>query len=274
MSDATITFPIFGEGFALNIPRGFSIFGFQIHFYGLILGLGLLMGAIYALKRCKEFGLTQENILDMLIYAIPLAVVVSRLYYVAFNLDRYLHDPLRIITGIRSGGLTIYGVVAGAVFGAWLCSRIKKIDFLSFIDLGAMGLLIGQAIGRWGNFVNRELFGNPTNLPWRMGLTPAGGETIYVHPTFLYESLWNTAGLILLHLYSKKVGRQYRGQLFIFYLGWYGLGRTWVEVLRDSAQNMYLFSIPINMLIAICCLVGAVAANYVLTKRARAKSET
>lgn len=272
MQDATITFPLFGEGFALDLPRWFTIFGFRVHFYGVFLGLGLVVGAIYALKRAKDFGLTQDNILDMLIWAIPMAVIVSRLYYVAFNLDIYLRDPLRIITGVRSGGLTIYGVVFGAVFGAWLCSRIKKIDFLSFIDLGAMGLLIGQAIGRWGNFFNRELFGRPTDLPWRMGLT-WNGHTMYVHPTFLYEALWNTLGLILLHTYSKKVERAYKGQLFIFYLGWYGLGRTWVELLRDPSQNMFLGAIPINLLIAVLCFVGAVAANYVLTKRARKTEE-
>ena len=268
MQNAIISFPMFG--LVLNPPSGFSVFGFEIHFYGLFLGLGLLMGAVYGLKRCQDFGLTQDNVLDMLIFAVPSAVIFSRLYYIAFDLGTYLRDPLRIITGLRTGGLTIYGVVFGAVLGAWICSRIKKIDFISFVDMGAMGLLIGQAIGRWGNFMNRELFGVPTNLPWRMGLT-WGGQTIYVHPTFLYESLWNTLGLILLHTYSKKGNRPYKGQLFIFYLGWYGLGRTWIELIRDPSQNMFLFWIPINLLIAVLCVIGAVVANYLLTKRAKAK---
>jgi len=273
MQDAMITFPLFGEGFVLDIPRFFTVFGFRVHIYGVMLGLGLLVAALYALKRAPQFGLTQDNILDYLLFVIPGAVIFSRLYFVVFNWDYYGQNPLRIITGIRSGGLTIYGVVFGAVLSAWICSRVKKIDFLSFADLGGLGLLIGQAIGRWGNFVNRELFGRPTDLPWRMGLM-AEGETIYVHPTFLYESLWNTAGFILLHIYSKKVGRKYKGQLFVFYLGWYGLGRTWVEALRDPTQNMYLGPIPINMAIAILCVVGAVVANILLTQRAnREKGE-
>jgi len=272
MQDAIITFPLFGESFALDIPRFFTIFGFRIHFYGLMLGLGLVVATIYAMKRAPEFGFTSENIFDFLIYAVPAAVIVSRLYYVAFNLDIYAREPLRIITGIRDGGLTIYGVVLGAVLGVRLCSRVKKLDFWSFVDLGAIGLLIGQAIGRWGNFINRELFGRPTDMPWRMGLT-VGEHTTYVHPTFLYESLWNTLGLILLHTYSKKVGRTYKGQLFVFYLGWYGLGRTWVEALRDPGQNMFLGPIPINMAIAVLCFVGAVVANILLTRRAGNKEE-
>jgi len=272
LQDAIITFPLLGEGFALDIPRWFTIFGFRIHFYGVILGLGLVVGAIYAMARAKDYDLTQDNVLDMLIFAVPTAIVFSRLYFVAGNLDTYLRDPLRIITGIRSGGLTIYGVVLGAVLGAWICSRVKKIDFLSFIDLGACGLLIGQAIGRWGNFVNRELFGRPTDLPWRMGLN-WGGETLYVHPTFLYEALWNTLGLVLIHLYSKKVGRKYKGQIFVFYLGWYGLGRTWVEALRDPSQNMLIGTVSLNMLIAIGCVIGAVAVNYVMMKRTKKAQE-
>jgi len=268
LQDAIITFPLFGESFILNIPRGFDIFGFRIHFYGVILGLGLLMGAIYGLRRAKDFDLTPDNILDMLLFAVPTAIVFSRLYYVAGSLDVYLRDPLRIITGVRSGGLTIYGVVLGAVLGVWVCSRIKKISFRDTMDVGALGLLIGQAIGRWGNFVNRELFGIPTDLPWRMGLN-WGGETLYVHPTFLYESIWNTIGLILLHIYTKKVGRKYKGQIFIFYLGWYGLGRTWIEAIRDPGQNMLIGTVSVNMLVAIACVIGAVIANYVMMKQTK-----
>ena len=266
MQNALISFPLFGTGFVFDIPRSFSVFGFRIYFYGLLLGLGLLAGAIYAMRRAPQFGLTQDNVLDYLLFAVPSAVVFSRLYYVAFRWDIYGQAPLRIITGIRTGGLTIYGVLFGAVLGVWICSRVKKLDFWSFVDLGGLGLLIGQAIGRWGNFVNRELYGRPTNMPWRMGLT-VGDVTRYVHPTFLYESLWNLLGLILLHNYSKRGGRKYKGQLFVFYLGWYGLGRTWVEFLRDPAQNMHLGPIPINMAIALACFVGAVAVNAVVVRK-------
>ena len=196
----------------------------------------------------------------------------------------YSDNPITIITGIRSGGLTIYGVIFGAFLGAWICSRVRKIDFLSFIDLGGMGLLIGQAIGRWGNFINRELYGLPTDVPWRMGLTWVGGSepwyssfmpihTIYVHPTFLYESLWNLLGLLLIYTYSKRVGRKYKGQLFLFYLAWYGLGRIWVEALRDPTQNMFLGAIPINMAIAVLCAIGATVANMIILSRQKSKGE-
>ena len=274
MHNADISFPLFGEGFVLTFSNHFSIFGFQVYFYGVILALGVLVATVYAMWRAEEFGFTRENILDYLLFVIPAAVIVSRLYYVAIQPETLRGDPLRIITGIRDGGLTIYGVVLGAVLGAYLCSRMKKLDFWSFTDLGAMGLLIGQSIGRWGNFVNRELFGVPTEVPWRMGLTTAAG-TIYVHPTFLYESMWNTLGLVLLHIYSKQVTDRYKGQLFTFYLGWYGLGRIWVEALRDPSQNMHIFeTIPVNMLVAILCVLGAIGANYVLSKRHREKAET
>ena len=267
MRYATITFPIFGEGFALNFMPYFTLLGFRIHWYGVLIALGLLLGAVYALWRSKEFGLTQDNVLDFLLYAVPMAVICARLFFVVFQPEVYFRDPLRIVTGIRAGGLSIYGALMGALLGAYLCSRIKKLNLWSFMDVGAFGLLIGQSIGRWGNFANRELFGIPTSLPWRMGLS-TGGETLYVHPTFLYESLWNILGLVLLHIYSKKVGRKYEGQIFLFYLGWYGLGRAWIEALRDPSQNMYLFDvIPVNMVLAIACFVGAIVINHLILSR-------
>jgi len=256
----------------LNPARFFTLFGFQVYFYGILLGLGLVAGALYAMKRAPVFDMTADNIIDFLLFAVPFSIIFSRLYFVAFHWDYYGQDPIRIITGIRSGGLTIYGVIFGAFLGAWICSRLRKLDFLNFIDLGAFGLLIGQAVGRWGNFVNRELFGRPTEMPWRMGLT-VGETTLYVHPTFLYEMLWNILGFDLLSLYLKHVGRQYKGQLFLLYLGWYGLGRTWVEALRDPGQNMYLGPIPINMAVAILCVIGAIVANYLLTQRQAGKKK-
>ena len=274
MRDAIITFPIFGEGFALNPPRSFVVFGLEIYLYALFVMLGIVMGALYAMRRSKDFGLTQDNVLDFLFYGVPTALVCTRLFFVLFNLEHFIHDPLRIITGIRDGGLAIYGGVIGAVLGSYACSRIKKLDMRSFLDLGGLGLLIGQAIGRWGNFVNRELYGRETMLPWRMGLTTEAG-TVYVHPAFLYEALWNVLGFILLHTYTKKVGRKYRGQIFILYLGWYGLGRAGIELLRDPSQNMFLFNtgIPVNLVMAIGCAVGAFTANYFLTRKPGEENE-
>lgn len=271
MQGPTITFPILGDWFVCNMPRFFTVFGFAIHFYALFLALGLVAGAIYALARAKRFGLTQDNVLDYLLFAVPSAIIFSRLYYVVFHLDVYLRNPIRIITGIREGGLTIYGVIFGAVLGVWLCSRIRKLPFRDFLDLGAHGLLIGQAIGRWGNFVNRELYGGETTLPWRMGLT-VGEHTKYVHPTFLYESIWNTIGVLLLHFCFPPERRRYSGQIFIAYLIWYGLGRMWIEPIRANEWNMMLGGfVSLNFLIALACVVGGVVANVILTKRATGK---
>ena len=264
-----ITFPLFGEGFVLSFSNYFTIFGFRIFYYGPFLALGLIAGALYAMKRAKEFGLTADNVLDFLIYAVPMALIVSRLYYVLFhNFSYFLQNPLRIITGVRDGGLTIYGVIFGAVFGAWLCGRIKKLDFFSFLDVGGLGLLLGQAIGRWGNFMNREIFGVETDLPWRMGLQ-TGETTVYVHPLFLYESLWNIAGLLLLHFFFKPEKRLFKGQMFLVYLAWYGLGRMWLENLRPAqwVMNIGTSGISMNFIIAVVCFVGALAVNIILSRR-------
>lgn len=272
MGNAVISFPGLGAWAVFDPVRFFSIFGLRIHFYGVFIALGLLLGGIYALRRAREFDLTQDNIYDFLFWSVPLAVVFSRIYFVLFSPDvgYFLRNPLRIFTDFRDGGVALYGAVIGAVLGAWICSRRKKLDLLSFLDVGAPALLIGQAVGRWGNFINREVFGRATDLPWRMGLTTAT-ETIYVHPTFLYESIWNVIGLLLLHRYSKQPGRAYRGQIFLFYLGWYGLGRTWIELLREPAQNLFIFGtgIPISLLLAALSVVGAIVVNCVVLKRKR-----
>lgn len=270
-----ITFPILGENFVLGFSNYFTVFGFQIYYYGVMLGLGLFAGAVYAMKRAKAFGLTSDNVLDFLIFAVPMAIIVSRLYYIAFHdLAYFIRNPLRIITGVRDGGLTIYGVIFGAVFGAWLCARIKKLDFLSFLDVGGLGLLIGQSIGRWGNFANREIHGVQTELPWRMGLETAG-NTIYVHPIFLYESLWNLAGLLLLHFFFLPEKRLFRGQMFLFYLAWYGLGRTWLELLRapNWAMDVGSSGISMNLIIALGCVFGAIIANIIISKKVKERKE-
>ena len=270
MRDATITFPMFGEGFAFNPPRSFSLFGIAIHFYGLIIAAGFVLAMFYVMRRAEAFKLTSNDIVDVLFFCVPLGIVCSRLFYVLFsgNLSHYLQNPLQMITGIRTGGLAIFGAVIGAVLGAYLGGRRKKLNVWSILDVGCLGILIGQIIGRWGNFINRELYGRETQLPWRMGLT-VGEQTKYVHPTFFYESLWNTVGFVLLHLYTKHRERAYPGQIFLMYLGWYGLGRVWVEAVREPEQNLFLFGtgIPVNMLIAALCVIGAIVVNYVITRR-------
>lgn len=238
MPGATISFPMLGEGFSINPSMSFSFLGLPLHWYGLIIAVGFLIAVIYAMRRSPDFGLTEDNIIDMLIYTVPLAVIGARLYYVLFNFSLY-RENLWDIFKTWNGGLAIYGAVIGAVLGLLLYGRVKKTSIGSYLDVGALGLLIGQLVGRWGNFINREAFGRETDIFCRMGLTDAAGNTIYVHPTFLYESLWNLLGFLLLHSFSKSKKYRYNGQIFAMYVAWYGFGRMIIEGLRTD--SLYLF---------------------------------
>ena len=239
MSDATITFPLFGDGFILDLPRYFTIFGFNIYYYGLFITLGYTLAGLYLIKRCKLFDLTKDNILDLVLIAIPCGLVGARLYYMLFNFsDFFGPGQWGNILRFRDGGLAVYGgiIASGLVFIIY--SRFKKIPLGNLLDAAGFGLFIGQAIGRWGNFINREAYGVETELPWRMGLT-ARGATIYVHPVFLYESLWNIIGLLIMHIFSKKSKTKYPGQYFLFYVAWYGLGRFMFEGLRTDSLMIW-----------------------------------
>jgi len=239
MPNAAISFPLFGNSFSITATESFNIFGLTLHWYGTIIAVGFLLAVIYVSKRGRQFGLTQDNIIDMLICAVPSAVVGARLYYVIFNYSIY-KDNFWDIFKIWNGGLAIYGAIIGAVIAVIIYCKIKKMPMGPFFDLGSLGLLIGQAVGRWGNFINREAFGRETSIFCRMGLTDSAGNTIYVHPTFLYESLWNLLGLLLLHIFSKSSKRRYDGQLFAMYVAWYGFGRMLIEGLRTD--SLYLFN--------------------------------
>ncbi len=260
--DIQITFPMFGDNFVLNPPTHFTIFGFNIYFYAVIIASGFLLAVLYILKRRDAYGLTQDNILDMFIIAVPSGIVGARLYYVLFNPEGFFGAGNWLnIFKIRQGGLAIYGGVIAAVIAIYIYSRKKKIPFGVFLDVGALGLLIGQMIGRWGNFFNREAFGYATDLPWKMGLVTDAG-TAYVHPTFLYESLWNLIGLIWIHIFSKK-RRQYDGQVFLLYLAWYGFGRFLIEGLRTDSLYVFNSDIRISQLVA---AVSFGAAVYLLIR--------
>lgn len=241
MSDAIISFPILGENFKINPSSTYTLFGYEFKWYGAIIAFGFLLAALYASRRAKHFGLTVDDLIDMLIISVPIAIVGARLYYVVFNFSLYRDNPIDIIK-IWEGGLAIYGGIIGGIIGVFIFSRVKKIPMAPVLDLGSLGMLIGQAVGRWGNFINREAFGRMTDVPWKMGLTTAAG-TFYYHPTFLYESLWNLIGLLLLHLYTKK--RRYDGEIFLLYVAWYGFGRFWIEGLRTD--SLYLFSTGIRV---------------------------
>lgn len=258
MSDVLISFPIFGEDFVINPPRYFEIFGIKIYMYGIIIAVGFILAVVYCIKRSREFDLTEDNILDMLIVTVPFAIIGARLYYVIFDFDLYRADSflemMKKIVNIRNGGLAIYGGIIFAVIAVIIFCKVKKVNLGDMLDVGGFGLMIGQMIGRWGNFFNREAFGAETGVPWKMGLTYPGGNTIYVHPTFLYESLWNLLGFVLLHFYSKK-HRKFKGQMFAMYIAWYGFGRFFIEWLRVNTDSLLLintpsFKLPVSVCVA------------------------
>lgn len=249
---STITFP--GLGLELNPPRGFTIPGtdFTIYYYGVIIALGLVLAVMYGLRRSKEFGLKQDDILDGVLWIVPLCIICARAYYVLFELDQY--KTFADVINIRKGGLAIYGGVIGAVIGVVIFSKVKKVSLPAVLDLVGIAFLIGQSIGRWGNFINREAYGAPTECFLRMGLV-VNGELGYYHPTFLYESVWNAIGFVLLHFLSKK--RQYDGQMALGYVAWYGLGRAFIEGLRMDSLYWGPFRVS-QVLAAVSCMAAVV----------------
>lgn len=260
-----IHLPIFGEGFLINPRPYFEVFGYRIHWYGVIIAFGFILAVAYALYRKKDFGLTEDNIIDMLLFALPSAIIGARLYYVVFNFAEYRNN-LSDIFKIWNGGLAIYG---GVIFGA-ICiiifSKVKKLPIGVLLDIGGLAMPIGQAIGRWGNFMNREAYGAVTNVAWRMGITLNDGTVTYVHPTFLYESLWNIAGFVLLYFLSKK-HRKFDGQIFLMYLCWYGLGRFFIEGLRSDSLYLFSTGIRVSQLVAIFTCVASAAAMIIINRK-------
>ena len=225
--------------------------------YGLCIAAGFVLAGAYMYKRHKLYALTQDNILDLIIISCPSGIIGARIYYVIFNFSDYFGPGNWLnIFKTRQGGLAVYGGVIGGLIAYYIYSRIKKLNLGKLLDAGAFGLLIGQAIGRWGNFFNREAYGTLTELPWKMGLRGYAGF-VYVHPAFLYESLWNTLGLALLHIYSKKRGTKYHGQYFLLYVAWYGLGRCMIEGIRTDSLYIPGSSIRVSQLLAaLSCLVA------------------
>ena len=238
----TIGFPNLGLEFTLS-RVACTVLGKDIYWYGIIICAGFILAALYVNSRTKDFGITSDNLTDCLIICVPLGIICARIYYVVFEWGYYAQHPGEIIA-IWKGGIAIYGGIIGTLIGLFVYSRVKKLSLASLCDLAAFGLLIGQCIGRWGNFVNGEAHGGPTTLPWGMTID---GQSM-VHPTFLYESLWNLAGFVLLHFYSKK--RRFKGEIALLYAAWYGAGRAWIEGLRTDSLylfNWQLFGQPIRV---------------------------
>ena len=289
-----VFFPGLGLEFTLN-RVAFHVLGRPVYWYGIIIASGLLLAVWLCCKWGKRFGITEDQITDMMLFAVPAALVCIRAYYVIFNLGQYRNADGSMnwaaVFRYSDGGLAIYGGIISSVLVLLIFCKVKKISFLSFADLGVHGLFIGQLVGRWGNFMNIEAYGAPTTLPWRMcsesiandlyaqGIATAAeyqeilAGTLGVHPTFFYESLWNLVGLLLVYQLGKR--RKFDGQCFLFYIFWYGLGRAWIEGLRTDSLYLYVGStIRVSQLLA---AVSALAAGAVLLRRlhqVRQKPET
>ena len=250
---STISFPWLG--LEMNPGRGLDIGAFTINFYGLVIAIGLLLAAWYGMKRAKTFGFTEDDILDGVLWVTPFAILCARAYYCIFSWKSYAANPISVLY-IWEGGLAIYGGVLGAAVGVTVFCKIKKLKLPALLDLVAIGFLIGQSLGRWGNFFNREAFGAATESFFRMGLYNIRTDVFeYYHPTFLYESVWNALGFVLLHFLSKR--RKYDGQMALGYVAWYGLGRTFIEGLRVDSLYWGPFRVS-QMLAAVSCFAAVV----------------
>ena len=250
---SAISFPFLG--LEVNPPRTLSVGPLTAHYYGLLIAIGLVLAVTYACKRSKEFGLKEDDILDGVLWVTPFAICCARIYYVAFSWDMYKDDPISALY-IWEGGIAIYGGVIGAIIGMAVISKIKKVKFATVLDIILMVFLLGQSIGRWGNFMNREAFGAATDSFFRMGLfNTRTGSWEYYHPTFLYESVWNMIGFILLASLVKK--RKYDGQIALGYAAWYGLGRSIIEGLR--VDSLWWGPFRVSQLLAAITCVTAVA---------------
>ena len=252
---STISFPAFG--IEINPPRALDLGFTSVYLYGVIIAIGLMLAVIYAWKRCKEFGIREDHLTDGVIMIVPFAILCARAYYCIFKWKAEFADNPISALYIWNGGLAIYGGVIGALIGVAVYCKVRKIKLPALLDMVALGFLIGQSLGRWGNFFNREAFGSETESFLRMGLlNTISGKTTYHHPTFLYESLWNALGFVLLHNFSKR--RKYDGQVALGYVVWYGLGRALIEGLRTD--SLYLGPMRVSQLLAaVSCLAAAIA---------------
>ena len=265
----------------------------EIYWYGFLIALGMVLAMIYAYRRVRKFGLEPDRFTDTVLAGFIGGIIGARAYYVVFSLDKYLTDEgtfdLWAALSIRDGGLAIYGGVIGALIFGLLVAKIRKVKIAPLLDLAGLGFLIGQCIGRWGNFFNQEAFGSKTSLPWGMVSKDILNELYFfyypenvsvitnraldmiAHPCFLYESLWCLVGFLALHFYSKH--RKFDGEIFLLYIGWYGLGRFWIEGLRTDSLylvNTETLKLKVSQLVAGTCVIFAAALliyMYVTVKK-------
>lgn len=282
--DMQINFPNLGI-YLDHVGKNFEIFGFEIAYYGCTMAFAILTGYLLAAREAKRTGQNPEDYLDFLLYAVIFSFVGARFYYVAFRWDSYKNDLLSILN-LRQGGLAIYGGVIGAFITAYVYTKKKKMRFTQLADTACVGLVAGQIVGRWGNFFNREAFGDYTNgllamqLPvssvrsgeitekmWKHVQVIDGIEYIQVHPTFLYEGLWNLGVLLFLYWYRDR--KKFEGELVLWYLTLYGIGRFWIEALRTDQLLIPGIGFPVSQLLgAVIAVVGMI---LILTGHQKAK---
>ena len=277
-----VSFPgLFGDWEFTLDPVAIDI-GHGIYWYGIILACAMLAGLYLSMKQARHYGLTQDHVMDLVLWSVPCCIVGARIYYVVFYLDLYRSADGSLDWGrmvaVWDGGIAIYGAVITAVIVVVLYARSKKIPPAALMDVGALGLILGQIIGRWANFVNREAFGGVTDLPWRMRVWISEFQYADVHPTFLYESLWNLIGLLLL-LFVVSKGRRFDGENTCFYFLWYGIGRFWIEGLRED--SLYLFDwtvfgqpIRVSQALSLALALGAAAVLFYQLRVKKAAAET
>ena len=288
-----VTFP--GLNLEFNLNRvAISLFGLPIYWYGIIIVTGMLLGVFFCTRISRRFGFVEDQIIDMMLFAVPAALVSLRAYYVIFNLDLYRTADGGLdwgaIFNLRDGGLAIYGAIISSAIVLLLFCRHRKIPFTAFSDMCVHGLFLGQSIGRWGNFMNVEAFGSTTTAPWRMcsesiasyllrngyiddaGFVSIVEGSLGVHPTFFYESAWNLIGFFLVWIMGRK--RKFDGQCLLFYFFWYGLGRTWIEGMRTDSLYLFgweLFGYPIRVSQLIAALSAVIAGTALIVLYLRAK---
>lgn len=239
-------------------PVAFKIFGIEVMWYGILISSGIIIGAILAFREARRVGFDEETLIDLLLYAIPLSIVGARIYYVIFSWD-YYGNNLKEIFHMRGGGLAIHGAIAAAVIVTVIFCKKRKIDFWQVTDITAPSIILGQAIGRWGNYINQEAHGGPTDLPW--GIIVDG---VKVHPTFLYESLWNFMVFFYLIWYRKNK-EKVTGETFLLYLIFYSIGRLFIEGLRTD--SLMLGPIRIAQLVSLSLIAVSIFIFFYRRKK-------
>lgn len=279
-----IEFPNLGI-YLRNVPKSFNVFGFEIALYGVIIGLGVLAGILMAAKWAKVTGQNPDMYWDFAIYAVFFSIIGARIYYVVFEWEHYKDNLLSIIN-LRQGGLAIYGGVIAAFTTLFIYAKCKKQNAFRMADTGVLGLILGQVIGRWGNFTNREVFGEYTDnlLAMRLPIDAVrpgdisenlaahiveGTNYIQVHPTFLYESLWNLGILLFMLVYYKH--KKFEGEIALLYLGGYGLGRVWIEGIRTDQLFLPGTQIPVSQVLALVLFIGSLVVDVVVRFRLKKK---